>query len=139
MSGVNKVIILGNIGNDPEARYTKDQKCVVKLSIATSETWKDKNTGEKREETEWHRVVLFGKVAEVCSQYVKKGNKLYVEGKLKTSKWKDKETGQEKYSTDIIGDKIELLGQKNDVQKTENNNQAIHDPNEDAFLDDIPF
>ena len=99
-NGVNKAIILGRLGQDPEIRYTKDNKAVATLSVATSESWKDKQTGEKKEQTEWHRVVLFGKLAEVAGEYLRKGSQVYIEGQLKTRKWTDQQ-GVERYSTEI--------------------------------------
>ena len=91
--GVNKVILVGNLGQKPEIRYTQTDSAVANLSLATSESWKDKETGEQREKTEWHRIVYFGKLAEIAEQYLDKGSKVYVEGKLQTRKWQDKETG----------------------------------------------
>jgi single-strand DNA-binding protein len=103
MSGsVNKVILLGNVGKDPETRYTQDGKAIVNLSIATSEFWRDKSSGERKEKTEWHRVVIFNEnIAKVAEQYLKKGSSVYIEGQLQTRKWTDKD-GVEKYSTEIV-------------------------------------
>jgi single-strand DNA-binding protein len=101
--GVNKVILIGNLGNEPDVRYMPSGDAVANVSLATSETWKDKATGEPRELTEWHRVVFFGKLAEIVKQYLHKGSKIYVEGKLRTRKWQDKE-GQDRYSTEIVVD-----------------------------------
>ena len=103
MSALNKVQIIGNCGQDPEVRYMPNGSAVANLTLATSEKWKDKNTGEPKEETEWHRVVIFGKLAEIIGEYVRKGSKLYIEGKLKTRKWTDQQ-GQEKYTTEIVVD-----------------------------------
>ena len=103
MSGVNKVILIGNLGQDPDVKYMPSGDAVANVSIATSESWKDKNTGEKQERTEWHRVVFFGKVAEIAQKYLHKGSKVYVEGKLKTRKWQDKE-GQDRYTTEVVVD-----------------------------------
>jgi len=111
MASVNKVIVLGNLGRDPETRYTPDGASVTTVSIATTSSWKDKNTGEKREETEWHRVVFFGRIAEIASEYLRKGSACYVEGRLKTRKWTDKD-GVEKYSTEIVADQIQLLARR---------------------------
>ena len=108
MAGVNKAIILGNLGNDPEVRYMPNGEPVANLSIATSETWNDKNTGEKREKTEWHRVVAYRRTAEIIGQYTRKGSKLYVEGKLQTRKWTDN-NGVDRYTTEIIADSAQLL------------------------------
>lgn len=108
MASVNKVILLGNLGRDPETRYTTGGDAVTNLSIATSEQWKDKS-GEKQERTEWHRVVLFGRQAEIAGEYLKKGRSVYIEGRLQTRKYTDKD-GVEKYSTEIVGDRMQLIG-----------------------------
>jgi len=108
MASVNKVILLGNLGRDPETRYTTGGDAVTNLNIATSEQWKDKS-GEKQERTEWHRVVLFGRQAEVAGEYLKKGRSVYIEGRLQTRKYTDKE-GVEKYSTEIVADRMQLIG-----------------------------
>ena len=113
MASVNKVILLGNLGRDPETRYTTGGDAVCNLNIATSEQWKDKN-GEKQERTEWHRVVLFGRQAEIAGEYLKKGRSVYVEGRLQTRKYTDKD-GVEKYSTEIVGDRMQLLGSGRDA------------------------
>lgn len=99
--GVNRVTILGNLGNDPEVKYTASGSAIANLTVATSEEWKDKATGEKKEITEWHRVVLFGKLAEVAGEYLRKGSQVYIEGQLRTRKWTD-QSGQEKYTTEIV-------------------------------------
>jgi single-strand DNA-binding protein len=101
MAGVNKVIILGNLGKDPEVRFMPNGGGVANLTIATSETWKDKQTGEKKEKTEWHRVVMFGKLAEIAGEYLKKGSKVYIEGSLQTRKWTNQQ-GQDQYTTEIV-------------------------------------
>jgi single-strand DNA-binding protein len=108
MASVNKVILIGNLGRDPETRYTTGGDAVTNLRIATTETWKDK-AGEKQEKTEWHTVVLFGRQAEIAGEYLKKGRPVYIEGRLQTRKYTDKE-GVEKYSTEIVGDRMQLLG-----------------------------
>ena len=107
--GINKAIILGNLGQDPTIRYTAGGAAVTSFSIATSETWKDKNTGEPQERTEWHNVVFFGKLAEIAGQYLKKGSKIYIEGKLQTRKWQDK-NGIDRYTTEIIAHELQMLG-----------------------------
>ncbi len=107
--GVNKVIVLGNIGKDPETRYTAAGTAITSLSVATSEAWKDKTTGEKQERTEWHRVKLFGKLAEIAGEYLKKGRQVYIEGSLRTDKYTDKD-GVERYSTDIIASEMQMIG-----------------------------
>jgi len=110
MASVNKVILIGNLGRDPETRYTTGGDAITNLNIATSEQWKDKN-GEKQEKTEWHRVVLFGRQAEIAGEYLKKGRSVYIEGRLQTRKYTDKD-GVEKYSTEIVGDRMQLLGSR---------------------------
>ena len=112
MASVNKVILIGNLGRDPETRYTTGGDAVTNLRIATTETWKDK-AGEKQEKTEWHSVVLFGRQAEIAGEYLKKGRSVYIEGRLQTRKYTDKE-GVEKYSTEIVGDRMQLLGSGRD-------------------------
>ena len=110
MASVNKVILIGNLGRDPETRYTTGGDAVTNLNIATTETWKDKS-GEKQEKTEWHRVVLFGRQAEIAGEYLKKGRSVYIEGRLQTRKYTDKE-GVEKYATEVVGDRMQLLGSR---------------------------
>jgi single-strand DNA-binding protein len=110
MASVNKVILIGNLGRDPETRYTTGGDAVTNLNIATTEAWKDKS-GEKQEKTEWHRVVLFGRQAEIAGEYLKKGRSVYIEGRLQTRKYTDKE-GVEKYATEIVGDRMQLLGSR---------------------------
>ncbi len=103
MAGVNKVILVGNLGKDPEVRYTPDGKAVTNITLATSESWKDKNTGQRQEKTEWHRIVFFGGLATVAGEYLRKGSKVYIEGKLQTRKWQD-QSGQDRYTTEIVVD-----------------------------------
>lgn len=112
MAGVNKVIIVGNLGNDPEMRTMPSGEAVANISVATSESWTDKVTGERREQTEWHRIVFFRRQAEVCGQYLRKGSKVYVEGRLKTRKWQD-QNGQDRYTTEIQGDVLQMLDSRN--------------------------
>lgn len=109
MASINKVILIGNLGRDPEVRYTGSGAAICNVTIATSRNWKDKNSGEKMEETEWHRVVFYDRLAEIAGEYLKKGRSCYVEGRLKTRKWQDKD-GAEKYTTEIIADNLQLLG-----------------------------
>lgn len=109
MASVNKVIILGNLGTDPEVRYMPNGGAVVNLSVATSSQWKDKATGERKEKTEWHRVVLYNRLAEIAGEYLRKGRSVYVEGRLETRKWQDKD-GQDRYTTEVIGDQMQLIG-----------------------------
>ena len=147
MAGVNKVIILGNLGADPELRSSPSGITTCRLSIATSMNWTDKNSGEKKEKTEWHRIVFFGRSAEVLDQYVKKGQQLYVEGRLQTNKYE--KDGIERYSTDIIGESFNFISGSG--SGSSNNNQFQEDMNQDTnnnkkkessaddFEDDIPF
>jgi single-strand DNA-binding protein len=151
MASVNKVIIVGNLGRDPEVRYTPDGASITNVTIATTDTWKDKATGEKKEATEWHRVVFFGKLAEIAGQYLKKGRQVYVEGALRTRKWQDKE-GQERYTTEIVANEMKMLGSRegmSDAPPRENSAGAGTRPaaaaqptaagNFNDFEDDIPF
>ncbi len=110
MASVNKVILVGNLGRDPEVRYSPDGAAICNVSIATTSQWKDKASGERREETEWHRVVFYNRLAEIAGEYLKKGRSVYVEGRLKTRKWQDKETGADRYSTEIVADQMQMLG-----------------------------
>lgn len=110
MASVNKVILIGNLGRDPETRYMPDGGAITNVSIATTETWKDKN-GDKQEKTEWHRVAFFGKLAEIAGEYLKKGSQVYVEGRLQTRKWQDKD-GQDKYTTEIVANAMQMLGSR---------------------------
>jgi len=110
MASVNKVILIGNLGRDPEVRYLPSGSAVCNLRIATTESWKDKASGEKKEVTEWHSVVLFDKLAEIAGEYLRKGRSVYIEGRLQTRKWQDKETGADRYSTEIRGDTMQMLG-----------------------------
>jgi len=111
MASVNKVIIVGNLGRDPETRYATSGSAICNITVATSRQWKDKTTGEKKEETEWHRVVFYDRLAEIAGEYLKKGRPVYVEGRLKTRKWQDKE-GQDRYTTEIVADRMQMLGSR---------------------------
>lgn len=140
MASINKAIIIGNVGKDPEVKYTNAGRAIANLSIATSSSWKDKNTGEKKEETEWHRIVFYDRLAEVVGEYVKKGSSIYVEGRLKTRKWQDKE-GIDRYTTEIQADQMTMLGGKQESQDRpakQESKPARHDP-VDSMDDDIPF
>ena len=106
--GINKVILIGNLGNDPETRYMPSGGAVTNISVATSESWKDKQTGQPQERTEWHRVVFFNRLAEIAGEYLRKGSKVYVEGSLRTRKWQD-QSGQDRYSTEIVGNEMQML------------------------------
>ncbi|VTX59718.1 Single-stranded DNA-binding protein [uncultured Aggregatibacter sp.] len=132
MAGINKVIIVGHLGNDPEMRSMPNGEAVANISVATSEAWTDKNTGERREVTEWHRIVFYRKLAEICGQYLKKGAQVYIEGRLRTRKWQD-QNGQDRYTTEIQGDVMQMLGTR--PQSTD----GAHDASANAFDDSIPF
>lgn len=110
MASVNKVILVGNLGRDPEVRYSPDGAAICNISLATTAVWRDRASGERREETEWHRVVFFNRLAEIAGEYLKKGRSVYVEGRLKTRKWQDKETGADRYSTEIVAEQMQMLG-----------------------------
>ena len=107
--GVNKVILIGNLGKDPETRYLPSGEAVTNITLATTESWKDKKSGDKQEHTEWHRISFFGRLAEVAGEYLKKGSPCYVEGRIRTRKWQDKE-GQDRYTTEVVADRMQLLG-----------------------------
>ncbi len=109
MASVNKVILVGNLGRDPEVRYGNDNNAICNISVATTSNWKDKQTGERKEDTEWHRVVFYGRLAEIAGEYLKKGRSVYIEGRLKTRKWTDKEN-IERYTTEIIAEQMQMLG-----------------------------
>ena len=109
--GVNKVILVGNLGKDPESRYMPNGKAVTNFSVATSESWKDKQTGEQREQTEWHNIVMYERLAEIAAEYLKKGSQVYLEGRLRTRKWQDKE-GRDRYTTEIIANEMQMLGSR---------------------------
>jgi single-strand DNA-binding protein len=144
MSGsVNKVILIGNVGKDPEVRRTQSGNPIVNLSIATSETWRDKSTGERKEKTEWHRVVIFNEgLAKVAEQYVKKGSKVYIEGQLQTRKWTD-QSGAEKYSTEVVlqgfGGTLTMLGDQQQAPKPANGAAPAKKPVAEDMNDEIPF
>jgi len=107
--GINKVILVGNLGNDPDIRYTAGGAAVANISLATTDSWRDKESGEKQERTEWHRVVFFGRLAEIVGEYLRKGSQVYVEGRLQTRKWQDK-TGNDRYTTEIVANDMQMLG-----------------------------
>jgi single-strand DNA-binding protein len=147
--GINKVIILGNLGQDPELRYTAAGAAVTSISIATSENWKDKTTGEDVVKTEWHKVVFFGRLAEIAGGYLKKGSQVYIEGKLQTRKWQD-QNNQDRYSTEIVAHEMQMLGSQGGQQqsgqqggfqgrKAPQQAQAQTQPSADGFDDVIPF
>jgi single-strand DNA-binding protein len=162
--GINKVILVGNLGKDPEVRYTTGGAAVTNITVATAESWSDKATGEKQERTEWHRVVFFGRLAEIAGEYLKKGRQVYVEGSIRTRKWQD-QGGQDRYTTEIVGNELQMLGSQAGGQsnfaggqapaapqqnqggyqkQNQNNNQGYQNdsnqgPSFDDFDDDIPF
>ncbi len=151
MASVNKVIIVGNLGKDPETRYMPNGDAVCNITVATTDSWKDKQTGEKKEQTEWHRIVFFRKLAEIAGQYLRKGSQVYIEGALKTRKWQDKD-GQDRYTTEITADTMQMLGGKRDgEQSAPRSESAPQQPrlqrpapqgnggSFDDFEDDIPF
>ena len=111
MASVNKVILVGNLGRDPETRYTADGAAITNIRVSTTDSWKDKASGEKKEQTEWHTVVFFGRLAEIAGEYLKKGRSVYVEGRLRTRKWQDKE-GQDRYTTEIVAENMQMLGSR---------------------------
>jgi len=148
--GINKVILVGNVGQDPETRYMPNGNAVTNLSLATSETWKDKNTGEQQERTEWHRVTFYQRLAEIVAEYVKKGSKLYVEGRLQTRSWE--QDGVKKYATDIIANEMQMLDSRGSSGESYSPSQSQSAPpprketptqqapvDADSFDDDIPF
>ncbi|MDA9715848.1 single-stranded DNA-binding protein [Bacteroidota bacterium] len=137
-NGVNKVLIIGNLGSDPEIKYTKAGDPVANLSIATSESWKDKNSGDLQEKVEWHRVVMFSRLAEIAEQYLKKGSKVFVEGKLQTRKWQDQE-GKDRYTTEVVAKEMTMLDSRSSSQAQENSPKVESEKPKDDFEEDIPF
>ena len=129
--GVNKVTLIGNLGNDPEVRYGASGNAVANVSLATTESWRDKDSGEQQEKTEWHRVVFFGKLAEIVGEYLKKGRQVYVEGRLQTNKWQDKE-GNDRYTTQIVANEMQMLGSKDNNL----NNQSFSPSNSTASAEE---
>jgi len=127
MASVNKVIIIGNLGRDPEVRYTPNGSAVCNVSVATTRTWKSKDSGDKNEETEWHRVVFYDRLAEIAGEYLKKGRSIYVEGRLKTRKWQDKD-GAEKYTTEIIAEEMKMLGGREGMGGTDDAGSSYERP-----------
>ena len=140
-SGINKVILVGNLGKDPDMRYTAGGDAVANLSIATSESWNDNQTGEKKEKTEWHRVVFFRRIAEVCGEYLKKGSSVYIEGSLRTRDWED-DQGNKRYTTEIIGREMQMLGgrrSEDNMDQSPQMNSSRPQPEEGLIDDEIPF
>ena len=144
MAGINKVIIVGNLGNDPEIRTMPNGEQVANITVATSESWTDKNTGEKKTQTEWHRIVLCRRLAEISGKYLTKGSQVYIEGCLKTRKWQDS-NGQDRYTTEIQGYNLQMLGGRQDEPKQAKTSKAKPEPlsamaeQDDSFDDGIPF
>ena len=149
--GINKVILIGNLGADPETRAMPSGTTVANLRIATSESWRDKQTGEQQERTEWHRVALFGRLAEIAGEYLRKGSQVYIEGSLRTRKWQDKQ-GNERYSTEIVGNDMQMLGGRGGGgagapaggaeparERGEQHEPVSSSTERDEFDDDIPF
>jgi single-strand DNA-binding protein len=150
--GVNKVTLIGNLGNDPEVRYSGNGNAVANVSLATAESWRDKDSGEQQERTEWHRVVFFGRLAEIVSEYLHKGSQIYVEGRLQTNKWQDKE-GNDRYTTQIVANEMQMLGGRggtsnnkepapesdDTVDSSPKKSQPIAKSPADDFDEDIPF
>ena len=140
--GVNKVILVGNLGKDPDTRYMPSGSAVTNFSIATSESWKDKQTGEQKDRTEWHNISMFGKLAEIAAEYLRKGSQVYIEGKLRTRKWQDK-SGNDRYTTEVIADEMQMLGGRSGggapAMKDSAPASAPAQNVADDFDDDIPF
>ena len=127
--GINKVILVGNLGGDPETRYTASGAAITRITVATSESWRDKQTGENQERTEWHRVVFFNRLAEIAGEYLRKGRQVYIEGSLRTNKWQD-QNGQDRYTTEIIASEMQMLGGRGD--------DAPARPSQGGFRDNAP-
>lgn len=144
--GVNKVILVGNLGQDPEIKYMPSGQAVCNISVATTESWNDKSSGEKVEKTEWHRIVFFRRLAEIAGEYLRKGSQVYVEGRLQTRKWQD-QSGNDRYTTEIVANEMQMLGGKGGVASMPESGSATAQPEPvtagssapDDFDDDIPF
>ena len=141
--GINKVIIVGNLGADPETRYMPSGSAVTNLSIATSEQWKDKQTGEQKERTEWHKVAMFNRLAEIAAEYLRKGSQVYIEGKLRTRKWQDRD-GNDRWTTEIVADEMQMLGGRGGggsapMSSDRGSSGGPPEGPPDDFEDDIPF
>jgi single-strand DNA-binding protein len=143
--GINKVILVGHLGADPETRYMPSGSAVTNLRVATSESWKDKTSGEQQERTEWHRVAMFGRLAEIAAEYLRKGSQVYIEGSLRTRKWQDKESGSDRYSTEVIANEMQMLGGRSDASAPARSESSARPAAmaesgpPDEFNDDIPF
>lgn len=144
--GINKVILVGNLGADPDTRYMPSGSAVTNLSLATSESWKDKQTGEQKERTEWHKVAMFNRLAEIAAEYLRKGSQVYIEGKLRTRKWQDRD-GNDRWTTEVVADEMQMLGGRgggsapmsSDPSSGPSQSSAPPAPSSDDFDDDIPF
>jgi single-strand DNA-binding protein len=143
--GINKVILIGNLGADPEVRYTPANTAVCNLRLATSEQWRDKQTGEQQEKTEWHNVVLFARLGEIAGEYLRKGSKVYIEGRLQTRKWQGQD-GQDRYTTEVVANEMQMLDSRGggtapmgDAQPARSRPQQQQPPADDDLADDIPF
>jgi len=140
--GINKVIVVGNLGQDPDTRYMPSGSAVTNITVATNESWKDKQTGEQKDRTEWHKVAMFGRLAEVAAEYLRKGSQVYIEGKLRTRKWQDKQ-GNDRYTTEIVADEMQMLGGRGGGGAPMSNEGPPPSPppqgSSDDFDDDIPF
>lgn len=148
--GINKVILIGNLGADPEVRYMPSGGAVTTVSLATTDAWKDKQTSETQEKTEWHRVVFFNRLAEIAGEYLKKGSKVYIEGRIQTRKWQDKATGQDRYSTEIIANEMQMLDSRAGASNFEPSSSGYSSSQSESmpmpqgqgsheFNDDVPF
>ena len=143
--GVNKAIIVGNLGRDPEVRYAANGNPIANVAVATTDSWRDKQSGERQEKTEWHRVVFFGRLAEIAGEYLRKGSQVYIEGRLQTRKWEDQKTGQERYTTEIVANDMQMLGSRGgsgEMPSEDKGDFGSKDPGSGADLDlddDIPF
>ena len=142
MAGINKVILIGRLGQDPEVRYTPDGTAVANFTMATSQEWKDKNTGEKKEATEWHRIVAWRKLGELCGEYLSKGRQVYVEGRLQTRDWQDKD-GNKRYTTEVVANEVQFLGPKESARSRDAYGGPpppdVESSYSDSQDDDIPF
>ena len=138
-SGINKVILLGNLGQDPEVRYTAGGVPIANVSIATSNSWKDKNSGELVEQTEWHRIVFFNRLAEIVVQYLKKGSKVYVEGQLRTNSWEDKNTGEKKFRTEIVAREMQMLSSRGDMNQQTQDNAVAKQSSQISEEEKVPW
>jgi single-strand DNA-binding protein len=143
--GINKAIVVGNLGRDPETRHSAGGAAITNITVATSDTWKDKQTGQQQERTEWHRIVFFGRLAEVAGEYLRKGSQVYIEGRIQTRKWQD-QSGQDRYTTEIVANEMQMLGGRGEnspsrkpTESADSGGQNENSPGFDDLDDDIPF